>query len=224
MDNKLNASEFTESVLFYEKEFENIFSGITYCYKLMVKDNIQVPANNENKIRDVLLSNYLQNQKIKDKVGLTNFRFDRETLENTTNGRVDIRILSKNDFNIDPAYYIIECKRIDNKNLNGKTGLNAKYIEEGIMRFVKTKYSAYYGLNGMIGFVVEKMSIAKNIENINILLRDNFLEANTKKEIIKTNFIKDFEYQYSSVHKTINKKLLKLYHLMFDFYNLIDPI
>ena len=52
-----------------------------------------------------------------------------------SNGRIDIRIIAKNDFEIDDAYYTIECKRLDNQNLLGETGLNAKYVKEGIKRF-----------------------------------------------------------------------------------------
>lgn len=217
MLNGINASSFVHSLEIYEVEFKNILRGITYCYKMMIKNNVSVPANDENKIRDILLLNYLKKREIKTKAKLTDYRFDREIPEDTTKGRVDIRIISKNDFEIDEAYYIIECKRLNNKNLTGITGLNAEYIKNGVLRFVERKYSAYYQVNGMIGFVIEHMDIVKNIKNINLLLKNNFKHANTKKKLILVDFIKDFKHSYSSAHEDIKGKEIKLYHLMFDF-------
>lgn len=217
MLNGINASSFVHSLEIYEVEFKNILRGITYCYKMMIKNNVSVPENDENGIRDILLLNYLKKREIKTKAKLADYRFDREIPEDTTKGRVDIRIISKNDFEIDEAYYIIECKRLNNKNLTGITGLNAEYIKNGILRFVERKYSAYYQVNGIIGFVIEHMDTVKNIKNINLLLKNNFKHANTKKKLIFVDFIKDFKHSYSSAHEDIKGKEIKLYHLMFDF-------
>lgn len=217
MANQLDSSAFPGSADFYIAEFENILVGITSCYKMMIEDNVSVPSNDENGIRDILLLNYLKNREIKRKIKLINYRFDREIPEDTTKGRVDIRIISKNDFEIDEAYYIIECKRLDNNRTLGTSGLNGEYIKEGIMRFITEYYSSYYGVNGMIGFVVEQMDIHANVININRLLRNNFSAANTETVLTFHNFIKDFKYQYYSIHKDIKDRKIKLYHLMFDF-------
>lgn len=69
----------------------------------------------------------------------------------------------------------------------------------------------------MIGFVVEQMDICVNITNINNLLKKNFSDANTETVLSSHNFIEDFKYQYYSIHKDIEDKIIKLYHLMFDF-------
>ena len=217
MDSPLDPSIFPGSADFYIAEFESILVGITSCYKMMIEDNVSVPPNDENGIRDILLLNYLKNRAIKKKVKLTNYRFDREIPEDTTKGRVDIRIISKNDFEIDEAYYTIECKRLDNNRTSGTSGLNGKYIKEGIMRFITEYYSSYYRVNGMIGFVVEQMDISANITNINKLLMENFSDANAETVLTFHHFIKDFKYQYYSIHKDIKDRNIKLYHLMFDF-------
>jgi len=217
MTNQLDSSVFPGAADFYIAEFETILVGITSCYKMMIEDNISVLSNDENGIRDILLLNYLKNREIKRKIKLTNYRFDREIMEDTTKGRVDIRIISKNDFEIDEAYYTIECKRLDNNKTSGTSGLNGKYIKEGIMRFITEYYSSYYAVNGMIGFVVEQMDIPANITNINKLLRKNFSDANTETVLTLHDFIKDFKYQYCSIHKDIKNRNIKLYHLMFDF-------
>lgn len=208
----------------YELEFEKILTGITTCYKMMIKDNIPVPSNDENRIRDILLLNYLKKRAIKNKIDLSSYRFDREIPEDTTKGRVDIRIISKNDFEIDEAYYVIECKRLDNKKPTGASGLNGKYITKGIMRFVAEYYSSYYGINGMIGFVVEQMNIDSNIRRINGLLSNNFKDANTQNNLTPAYFIKNFKYSYYSIHKITNKKEIKLYHLMFDYSRNIEKL
>jgi len=214
---EMNASVFQYLTEVYELEFEKILSGITLCYKMMRDDKVPVPLNDENGIRDILLLRYLKNRKIREKFGLIEFRFIREVPEDSTQGRVDIRILSKNDFENDDAYYVVECKRIDNKNLTGTTGLNAEYIKNGIIRFVTEYYSSFYRVNGMIGFVVDKMDINENISNLNQLLNSHFANANTVTCITPLHFINELQFQYFSIHEVLNNRRLKLYLLIFDF-------
>ena len=220
MINAIDASAFHYSNEIYETEFQQILTGITECYKMMIKDNIEVP-NDENDIRDILYLEYLRKQEIRLKVGLIEYRIDRETQENHTNGRVDLRIFSKNNFEDYDAIYIIECKRLDNNNTTGVSGLNAKYINDGVLRFVSNHYSSYYNVNGMIGFVVQQLDILDNIQKINQLLKNNFPNANTVNYIESIGFIEDFEYSFYSIHKSSNKDI-KLYHLMFDFSDNIE--
>jgi hypothetical protein len=220
MFKKLNASSYLHSSPFYNAEFEDILSKVAACYNLMLDDNL-ILSNDENRIRDVLLINYLKNNNIRNKIGLTKFLFDREVPEDRTIGRTDIKINTLNTFEDTAAYYIIECKRLDAQNLNGTTGLNARYILYGICRFVSQMYSNFYKTNGMIGFVVQQMDIDKNIESINTLLRDSFKQSNTKSEIHRRSFISNFEYSYCSIHDFGAGEIL-IYHLMFDFSKNID--
>lgn len=185
----------------------------------MINNEIQLP-NNENLIRDELVNNFINNPRIKRKIEFSYFIFP-EAQEIPT-GRTDIRIQHPNSsYDQDTEYYIIECKRLDNTNIRGTTGLNALYIREGIYRFVSDYYSSHYFTNAMIGFVVEPMDIHENIKTINHLLNNNFHQANTIREISQQSFIPDFDYHYSSNHKTKNGTGLRLYHLMFDFSSLI---
>lgn len=219
--NNLNASAFKYNNEPYELEFEKILTGITACYKRMINDNVSVPSNDENRIRDILYNNYLNNNKIRSSLKLTHYIFDCEVAEYDKNGNLtgflDYKISTQNTFAESNAYYSIEFKRLDNQNLTGDTGLNAKYIEEGIMRFVTEQYSSHRGVNGMIGFVVEQMNIDNNIKSINGLLTNNFKTANTQKKLTPVDFIKKFRYSYYSIHNDIEDKKIKLYHLMFDF-------
>lgn len=191
MPSKLDPSVFRESAGFRDAEFQSILTKVVDCYSLMLSNNVRV-ANHENKIRDELLKNYLNNNKIRNQLQLTAYLFDREVPEDTTNGRTDIKVQTMNTFTNTSDYYIIECKRLDNQHLKGKSGLNAKYIGNGIMRFVGGQYSTNKYLNGMIGFVVEQMDINANISNINYLLKKRFFEANTETVLTSLDFIKDF--------------------------------
>lgn len=216
MFGSLDASSFSGSVPFYDSEFEKILSKITVCYQLMKTDKA-VLENDENKIRDYLLLSYLKNNKIRREVDLLQWHFEREVQEDHTVGRTDIKVISLNTFIDQEAYYIIECKRLDNTNTNGTTGLNAEYIKNGISRFTSKYYSSYHRVNGMIGFIVEPIDIHSNIESINCLLTNSFTSIITSEELTKENFIDNFNYQYISLHTDKDNDELKIYHLMFDF-------
>jgi hypothetical protein len=218
MTTELNADSYNHNASIYTIEFQRVLRGVFACYTMMLNDKVKLP-NDENKIRDTILFAYLKNDYIRNTNRLTEYLFDGEVLE-PTEGKIDIKVQTKQTFIKTEAYYIIECKRIDNKNLTGISGLNAKYIEDGICRFVSKHYSTNCGINAMIGFVVETMDIHANIEkNINALANSQFAKSNIIRNIRREFFIPDFEFHYSSIHKDINNKKFVLYHLMFDFSN-----
>ena len=221
----LKAGNYNYSVDIYLLEFEIILSKLVLCYKLMINEFPTLPRD-ENEIRNVLLIRYLKNNEIRDTIGLWGFNFEREVPEDYSIGRTDIKITTfKTLFINQEAYYTIECKLLDNQNLRGSTGLNSKYIANGICRFTSTYYhTSEEKVNGMIGFVVAPMDINGNIHHINYLMTTEL--KNSDKEIVnvnlisrlnKTTFIEDFEYQYKSEHKVNDKRNISLYHLMFNF-------
>lgn len=151
----------------YRANFEKITNYILEICELVVEDyekkQLKLP-NDENGIRSIMLEEYMKRQK--GSYGMSDYRFELEVPENYAGngkhiGRVDIRILLKNDFEKEDAYYIIECKRID-----GTSDLNKKYIKEGVARFVTQKYSSYYGRNIMLGFVIKKIDVSANAKLI----------------------------------------------------------
>lgn len=216
MFNSLDASGFKGSVPFYKGEFEELLSKLIACYRLMI-DNQTILENDENKIRDVLLWEYLQNDHMRDRIGLAKWHFEGEVPENRNVGRTDIKVISEDTFKKQEAYYILECKRLNKTNTTGKTGLNAKYIKNGICRFTSNYYKSYHRVNGMIGFVTEELDIHDNVSRIDKLLSSSFKEANTVKQITKDSFIMGFDYHYHSIHLCDTNGELKIYHLMFDF-------
>lgn len=224
MSNNLDASNFRGTTLFYDSEFEEILSKITICYQLMKRDKVPL-VNKENDIRTYLLIHYLKNDDVRKSIDLCKWHFEKEISEDHSVGRTDIKIISQNTFHTQQAYYIIECKRLDNINTSGTSGLNAHYVKEGIVRFTSKYYSSYHRVNGMIGFIVANMDIHTNVANINnLLLNSSFTSINTIQKLTKDNFLKtdnfieDFEFQYSSIHKDKENQPLRIYHLMFDFH------
>lgn len=215
MFTELSAASYKYSPIFYNREFEDVVSKIIICYRMMISSDIAV-EDDENKIRDVILKNYLRNNVIRNQLKLTKYLFDREVPEDNDLGRTDIKIQTRNTFQDTKAYYIIECKRLDAQNQNGTTGLNAKYISNGICRFVSEKYSNYKKTCGMIGLVVESMDIQSNIACINDIIND--FQSNTRQNIQQRKLVDNFDYSYYSTH-TVGDKEVIIYHLMLDFSN-----
>ncbi len=214
MFNNLDATNFSGSIPFYDVNFEDILSKITICYNKMI-ENKEPLIKDENKIRDILVNDYLNNPTIKKELKLEYF-INPEVPERN-NKRPDIKFQSPNTFYNPEQYYSIECKVLKNENLTGAKGLNAKYVYNGIYRFTSNYYYSFYRVNAMIGFIVDELDIHKNTEkNINLLLQSN-KAINTTKKITKSSFIEDFEYHYDSEHLDKDNQKLKIYHLMFDF-------
>ena len=126
---EMNANHYLFAKEDYNNEFQRILSKIILCYYLMLVNKVKL-VNDENTISDKLCSEYLNNDTIRNKIKLTDYLFVREVQENL--GRVDIKIITRDTFLSTKAYYIIECKRIDGINQEGSSGLNGKYIEDGI--------------------------------------------------------------------------------------------
>lgn len=204
-------------------EFKLLLEKIYKCYKEMIKKEKSLP-NDENEITKILVVDYMKSPKYKQKeCDITGVRFEREVTEDHSvvkngrpvTGRVDIKILPTKgvDHDNDHAYYIIECKRLDSKNLTGTTGLNAHYIKDGIVRFIEKQYNLPYQVNAMLAFVVEKIDIDANIKNINSLANVYFKsESKMLKELVE---LRPNEI-YESEHQVDDGVDIKLYHLMLD--------
>lgn len=205
--------------------FETILKVCVEVFRLIISTT-KVP-NDENMIRDEFMK-YLQDVNFKKQYELKNLKFDSETKEN--NGRADIRVLpTKNEYIDDDEYYLIECKRLDDKRLKGKSGLNAEYVKNGICRFVNSNYySSFFGCNAMFGFLIAPVNIPSDIiGNINTLMSSSFLNdkkqvvnANATRKLTYDNFANTYPYSYISQHKySASGNSINLYHLIFDFSN-----
>lgn len=204
----------------YRANFEKITNYIIDICELVVEDyekkQPKLP-NDENKIRSIMLEEYLKPQK--DSYGMSDYRFELEVPENYVGngqhiGRVDIRILLKSDFEKEDAYYIIECKRID-----GTSNLNKKYVKEGVARFITEKYSSYYGRNIMLGFVVKKIDISANaqlIEESQNADLDQHMHGNF--QLVKSDKLTE---SYKCMYQ-IQSGELELRHIFSDYSSIIE--
>lgn len=204
----------------YRANFEKITNYIIDICELVVEDyekkQLKLP-NDENKIRSIMLEEYLKPQK--DSYSMSDYRFELEVPENYVGngqhiGRVDIRILLKSDFEKEDAYYIIECKRID-----GTSNLNKKYVKEGVARFITEKYSSYYGRNIMLGFVVKKIDISANaqlIEESQNADLDQHMHGNF--QLVKSDKLTE---SYKCMYQ-IQSGELELRHIFSDYSSIIE--
>lgn len=223
---RLSAETFESSSIFFEGELMSILSECVNIHKLIIDRKMLFP-NNEEAIRDGFMI-YLEDDNYKkEHFPLGNYHFDKEVEDNK--GRLDIRILPVNPYKGDKAYYSIECKRINNKNVTGKTGLNAEYIKNGICRYANGYYTSYYNANVMFGFVVTSMDISQNIDNINSLMSCDHINqqgipvnAHATQRITYKELENAYPYSYVSTHICKSGKKLTLYHLMFDFSQNIE--
>lgn len=211
INSNLNASLFNYTQTRRDSYFEIILTKCIDVYNTIILSKVSLP-NDENTIRDEFLK-YLQNLAFKKNYELKYLKFDKETVENT--GRADIRVLStKDEYVNDEAYYTIECKRLDSKNVRGTTGLNAEYIKNGICRYVCNYYKSYNGVCAMFGFIVSPMNITQNIDNINLLLTKSYtnqqgksVKANAIQNLVYTNFANGYWYSYVSSISASQEKI-----------------
>lgn len=187
----------------YSDRLKHLLEEINKCYLQLLKDNTKIPKS-ENKIRDILVDNYLTK--------LNNYEFSKEQANNYRS-RVDIYVVEK-AIKENPNF-IIECKLLNKNNNMNVEALNAKYIKNGIQRFI-TEYYECCNLhtNAMIGFVVEDTNIANNVKDINALSKIFFNNLLTiQQEISKENI-----HLYKSSYSTYNNKTFTIYHLFLDLH------
>lgn len=209
----------------FKQNFYNIIitALITSC-KLMIENcrsNKSSIPNHEEKIRTHLLENYLENEKIRSTIGLSDvlIRFLPEVPENydsdtnTYIGRTDIRVFSSNWLSNPKDYYIVECKRLD-----GTKSLNQKYVDEGMGRFVgdSPKYSSYNNQNIMLGFVVKEIDCSVVISAISDI-HTKRIGSLIDKDITIVENSKDY-YLCESVYT--NK--LYLSHIFYDISSVVS--
>jgi len=207
-ESNLQATNFLIASSNYHIEFKELLKNIYECSNKMIFDKVKL-IKNENKIRDILVDYLVEDIK--------NYEFRKEEPNNL--GRVDIYIV--NTFTDTKPHFIIECKLLDDKNRDGKDGLNGKYIQNGIQRFLTEHYflENNFNTNSMIAFIVSQIDIEKNIVSINKLTKkffNNIIEI-TQEIILDSNNIYKSSYQTGKPEKDFY-----LYHLMMDFSKNIE--
>ncbi|MEG0900179.1 MAG: hypothetical protein RSF40_10785 [Oscillospiraceae bacterium] len=168
-----------------------------------------------------LLNEFLDVDDIRNKYDMLNFKFEPESQESYNDlthnygSRTDIKILLQPDsFQRRDAYFNIECKRLD-----GHKDLNDKYIDNGVKRFISSKYSSYYGKNFMIGFVVKNIKIDDNtakIEELKNSSEDERLHGKFELVYSDNNIVHEYICKYCLLKEEID-----LSHIFYNFSNVI---
>lgn len=219
---------FAQKDNFKQGLYEIILEALEKCSDLMkqtcVTKGITV-ENHEEKIRNHLLENYLENDEVRARIGLSGVRFIPEALVNyntyrdTYIGRVDIQVFSTNCFGKNKNdYYIIECKRID-----GSTRLNSLYVEKGICRFIETpiKYPSFHKKNILFAFVVKNIDIAQNILKITNIHQERLGKITNKNLThLRSDIDKGF-FLYESDY-LVDDGNFYLSHIFYDFSPIIE--
>lgn len=182
----------------------------------------EIIDNDENIIRNILYEKYLNNNSVRKQIESDNFIFNIESPENFDEntkkyiGRVDIKVISINEFKDTSDYYIIECKRIDGTNI-----LNNKYIDEGVSRFVvePIKYKTKTNRNIMFGFIVKDINISENTIKIkNIHSTNEYIKNNISEDFIEE---RQHENIYSLYRTSYYEYNIKLFHIFYNISKII---
>ena len=87
-------TKFNYTFEYNKRDLKYLMNSLYLCY-LKIISEINSVSHRENDIRDIFISDqYLNNNKVKEELGVSEFLFDKETP--TPKGRADIRIIKRN--------------------------------------------------------------------------------------------------------------------------------
>ena len=118
-------------------------------------------------------------RRVKATLGLTNLEVrgeheleDMATTDATVLGRIDITLKFLHQFGNEDAYVAIECKRVG----AGSSGLNARYVTQGVDRFVTGQYATGHEWGFMLGYVLI-LPVEQVVTTINDRIRKTYGEV-----------------------------------------------
>lgn len=118
-------------------------------------------------------------RRLKKELGLSNLEITGEfELLDLSNddaevlGRIDIILRFLHQFGDEEAYLGVECKRVG----HGESGLNQRYVTQGVNRFVTGQYATGHHWGMMLGYVLRLPSTAL-VKGIDARIRATYGEA-----------------------------------------------
>lgn len=118
-------------------------------------------------------------RRLKKELGLSNIEimgeFELLDLSNDDPevlGRIDIILRFLHQFGDEEAYLGVECKRVG----HGESGLNQRYVTQGVNRFVTGQYASGHHWGVMLGYVL-KLPSAAFVAGIDARIRSTYGEA-----------------------------------------------
>lgn len=220
----MDTNSFSLTQEYFEGELEIVFKFVTDCHSLLLDQETTVP-NDEEKIRNMLISRYLTDGKVKKQLGFRMGRFCAEAAEIdkislSESGYIDLKVCLAEHFCDDEIYFIIECKRVD-----GSNDLNREYVKEGINRFINEQYSIRTGVTGMIGFCVSQLNLSDLIDGRTKSINhhvDKWISNYTDKKLQPYIINQSNPIVYRSMHSSYSSKNFNIFHMFLDFSSLID--
>ena len=118
-------------------------------------------------------------RRLKKEFGLSNLEImgEFELLDLSNNdpevlGRIDIILRFLHQFGDEEAYLGVECKRVG----HGESGLNQRYVTQGVDRFVTGQYATGHHWGVMLGYVL-RLPTAAIVKGIDARIRTTYGEA-----------------------------------------------
>lgn len=154
----------------------------------------------ENKIRDLFIIDLEENNHI-IKHALDNYiiRIIPESYDPQKGKRSDIQFILpilKRDI-------VFECKRL--------LSADSRYLNQGLIRFIRLEYAAKENDAGMIGFVINPKDFSRMFSK----LKDKVLTFHCSELIDKSIF--EHPYSFQSIHIRIDTGKILISHLFFKF-------
>ena len=133
---------------------------------------------------------------------------------------IDIRLYGSWEENYHRIHFVWECKRISDRNLDKENdALIAKYVTEGIFRFIDREYAASLDDAGMLGYVLLG-EVANIVSDINRSMENPHRkrQLSTSDYLVPATAIGAFANVYQSRHlRADNQKPVRLHHLFLTF-------
>lgn len=118
-------------------------------------------------------------RRLKKELGLSNLEItgefellDLSNDEAEVIGRIDIILSFLHQFGDEEAYLGVECKRVG----HGESGLNQRYVTQGVNRFVTGQYASGHHWGMMLGYVL-RLPSADLVKGIDARIRATYGEA-----------------------------------------------
>lgn len=171
------------------------------------------PGQSETQI-SILVRKSLMRERIR--LGISNLRTsgERELLDLDNDdpslvGRLDIIFEFLDHIDNLPPYLAVECKRV----AKGNSSLNAKYVAEGVSRFVSGKYSTGHSVGIMLGYVI-KLPGEAIISTINRrICKDYGVSASLSPTRLHVNAL---SIQSGNLFQGVIKHPIQLIHIFVD--------
>lgn len=154
-------------------------------------------------------------RRIKSTLPLTNLELrgeheleDMATNDQTILGRIDITLKFRHQFGNEDAYVAIECKRVS----AGNSGLNTRYVTQGVSRFATGQYATGHEWGFMLGYVL-KMPVNQIVDSIDRRIQRDYGQAAKLFQVFRHPLSLDV---LESTLIQQNKHAIRLKHIFVD--------